>query len=73
MIFFGRDDSFCSPKYRSAEPDEFIKIYCKIMIVFIKQLMNMSEKILQSKIRTKRGIVGYVNKEIDNIYVTCNI
>ena len=43
------------------------------MIVFIKQLMNMSEKILQSKIRTKRGIVGYVNKEIDNIYATCNI
>ena len=36
----------------------------------------MSEKVLQSKIRTKRGIVGYVNnlfKETDNIYSTYDI
>ena len=36
----------------------------------------MSEKVLQSKIRTKRGIVGYVNnlfKETDDIYSTYDI
>ena len=39
-------------------------------------MINKAEKILKSKIRTKQGLVGYVNnlfKEIDKVYATFDI